>query len=134
MNSRKANGRSGNSSQAYHSNAAIPTRYQALLRRLIDTSRLGIETTASERAEVGGLQYQTRIHEGRKQGWPIINRLEKSGGQVLSFYRIDFNALRKSGRSDLLALAFPGECANGVPSNAPVPVQGSLELSAEGGR
>ena len=134
MTSRKAlNGRSGNSGEAYHSNAAIPTRYTALMRRLIDTSKRGVETSASECAEVGGLQYQTRIFEGRKQGWPIVNRLEKSGGQVRSFYRIDFDALRKSGRSNLWALAFPNEYPNGVPISAPAPVQGSLELSAEGG-
>jgi hypothetical protein len=130
---RRRNGHSGNSEEAYHSNCAIPTRYTALMRRLIDTSKRGVETSASECAEVGGLQYQTRIFEGRKHGWPIVNRLEKSGGQVRSFYRIDFDALRKSGRSDLLALAFPNEYPNGVPINAPSPVQGSLELSAEGG-
>jgi hypothetical protein len=133
MNSRKImNGRSGNSGEAYHSNAAIPTRYTALMRRLIDTSKRGVETSASECAEVGGLQYQTRIFEGRKHGWPIVNRLEKSGGQVRSFYRIDFDALRKSGRSDLLALAFSNEYPNSAIS-APAPVQGSLELSAEEG-
>src|SRR5205085_5452248 len=111
---RKANnGRSGNSGEAYHSNAAIPTRYTALMRRLIDNSRRGAQTSASECAEVGGLQYQTRIFEGRKYGWPIINRLEKSRGQVQSFYRIDFDVLRKSGRIDLLALVFPNEYPTG---------------------
>jgi len=133
MNSRKVlNGRSGNSGEAYHSNTAIPTRYVALMRRVIVNSKRAVETSASECAEVGGLQYQTRIHEGRKNGWPILNRLEKSGGQVRSFYRIDFDALRKSGRSDLLALAFPNEYPNGVPISAPM--QGSFDLSVEGGR
>src|SRR5258707_806295 len=97
------NGRSGNRGEAYHSNLTIPTRYTALMRRLIDNSKRGAQTSASECVEVGRLQYQTRIFESRKQGWPIINRLEKSDGQVRSFYRIDFDALRKSGRSDLLA-------------------------------
>jgi hypothetical protein len=132
---RKANGHSGNSGEAYHANAAIPTRYTALMRRLIDTSKRGVETSAGECAEVGGLQYQTRIHEGRKHGWPIVNRLEKSGGQVRSFYRIDFDALRKSGRSDLLALAFPNEYPIGVPISAPLPrLVETLPLFGEGGR
>jgi hypothetical protein len=134
MNSRRArNGRSGNSGEAYHSNAAIPTCYQALMRRLIDTSKRGAETSASGCAEVGDLQYQTRIFEGPKQGWQIINRLEKSGGQVRSFYRIDFDALRKSGRTDLLALVFPGEYPHGAPVTAPAPAQGLLELCAQEG-
>jgi hypothetical protein len=104
------------------------------MRRLIDNSKRGAQRSASECAEVGGLQYQTRIFEGRKHGWPIINRLEKSGGQLRSFYRIDFDALRKGGRSDLLALVFPNEYPNGVPISAPVPAQGSLDLPVKGGR
>jgi len=53
---------------------------------------------------------------------------------VRSFYRIDFDALSKCGRSDLLALVFPNEYPNGVPIGAPLPAQGSLDLSREGGR
>jgi hypothetical protein len=113
--------------------AATDQRYEHNLDPSNELARpSGKHVTKS--AEVGGLQYQTRIFEGRKQGWPIINRLEKSGGQVRSFYRIDFDALRKSGRSDLLALVFPSEYPKGAPISAPLPVQGSLELSAEGGR
>jgi hypothetical protein len=96
------------------------------MHRLIDASKRGAETSADECAEVGGLQYQTRIHEGRKKGWPILNRLEKSAGQVRSFYRIDFDALGKSGRHDLLALAFPEHYPNGVPTIT-VPLPTSLE-------
>jgi hypothetical protein len=136
MNSRKAlNGRTGNSGAGYHSNAAIPTRYTALMRRLLDNSKRGAETLASECAEVGGLQYQTGSHEGCKKGWPLLNRLEKSDGQVRSFYRTDFDALRKSGHSDLWALAFPNEYSKGVPIGAPVPPPGeTLPLFGERGR
>jgi hypothetical protein len=132
--SRRRNGHSGNSEEAYQLNCAIPTRYTALMRRLMDASKRGVETSASECAEVGGLQYQTRIHEGRKKGWPILNRLEKSGGQVLSYYRIDFNALRKTGRSDLLALALPDEHPLSVPISAPLSrPDETLPLFGDGG-
>ena len=75
------NGRNGHSGEAYHANAGIPTRYASLMQRLIENSKSGTETSASECAEVGGLQYQTRIHEGRKQGWPIITAWKKAAGK-----------------------------------------------------
>lgn len=107
---RARNGHSGNSGEAYDSNAVIPTCYQALLRRLIDNSRRGVETSASECAEAGRLQYQTRIFEARKKSWPII---------------------RERGRHDLLAIVFPGEYSNGALAITPPPPAENRSLFAE---
>jgi hypothetical protein len=76
---------------------------------LILDAKHGVETSAEQCAEAGGLQFQTRAFELRREGWPIKNRLDRSTGRLRSFYRIDLEELRRSGRADLLALVSPDQ-------------------------
>jgi len=83
------------------------------------------------RKRIGMSQFLCSQKSGISQMRLSLAETEKSGGQVCSLYRIDFDALRKSWRSDLLALAFRGEYLNGVPISAPVPSAESRSCCSE---
>ena len=63
------------------------TQRGRILKRLLEAR--GAEVAAPELAQIGGLQFQTRIYELRhKFGFQIENRQERTAGQIHSWYQL----------------------------------------------
>jgi hypothetical protein len=117
------NGRHPNSRLAYRLVGDHLNMRDRLLKRLIADSRAGRETSSADVNTEGGRQYGARCKELRDDGWEIVNRVERIERGARGWFHIDFEAMRKLGRHDLLALALPEQYPNGAPKiSLPLPV------------